>query len=767
MSNVDLFEDVDSTENNAANERPIWAHNLDDTDPASVNKVHKWLLAEMDFLKQENRERFAEIQKLCARYKGIQYQSQDARNKERDLVRAEVQKIVANHTHDLVQSSISRLVKYRPGVAILPTNDELEDKIGAEMTDAWLKHIWYQHHYESEINPELKKLAKIMGESFLFIPWNPELGDLDAEYKEKYAAKVQAGEKVPLLDEKGQPVKDERGKEIMVERPVYNGDVDYRVVKTTDVLAERVPSGRWQDVDYLFWREVMPVEKARLKWPKAADKIKSNRDAVIYDFEKLEVRKTHRNEVVIWHFEHRRTAELDAGRSIAFTSDGVLDSTPMPYNHRELPCERYVDLLLPGELHGVSRLSLVGGLTGAYNQVTNMFVRNIMLAAHPKWMLPAGSAKLDALGNDISIVQYKGPVEPRLVTYPVISADVFQFRDALKEEFRGIYGQGQVQQGNPPAGIKAGVALQFLAEQESERANEDVMFASEFDRRVAVKTIAVAGDFYDKSEKRQIRLLGKGGKWKTIFFDTANLSKTYDVRVQNSSALPQSKAARTQTLMDLKKDFPELVSNEQFMDLLDLAQDQKFMDIATVSIRAAEAENEMLLDDEKAGSVPEPEEYEDHVAHWKVHAKQVREWSFKNMTKPELQQPLKDHLLATEMLMVEKIKAEMVLMQQTGMQQSAFLMQIATLPGFPLIFKPDAVADQEAEAQLAALDPAAAMGGAMPPEGQPGDPAAFDEQGMPVNPDLGGEPQLPVNEPMPGMEEQLGVSGPVDPSGAI
>ena len=144
-------------------------------------------------------------------------------------------------------------------------------------------------------------------------------------------------------------------------------------------------------------------------------------------------------------------------------------------------------------LHGVSFFEQIKGLTGTYNNLTNMLIRNAVMVSHPKWFVPAGSVALDRLGNDITIAQYKGPTPPSLAVPPSIPADLFKFRDALKEEFQQISGVFGVSRGEPPAGIKAGVALQFLSEQESERYNELVLKWNEVIRQGAEMTIAEIG----------------------------------------------------------------------------------------------------------------------------------------------------------------------------------------------------------------------------------------------------------------------------------
>lgn len=741
---LDFFDDISEGGSSNANERPIWSIDLDD--PSNEKKIHNWLIAEMNHLKELNRDRFQTITRDLARYKGMQYQAQETREgRERQDGKSSVEKIVTNQIYDLVQNSSSRLLKYRPAVAILPTNDEFDDRIGSQMTDAWLKHIWYCERFDGLTQPLFVKAAKVMGEAYLFIEWDPEKGDLDAEYKAKYHDKVSKGEKVPLLNANGQPELDENGKEILVESPVYNGDVSYRFVYTTDVLCDRRPL--WNDVGHIFRREVTTPELARLQYPKGAHNIKDNRDVIVFDYEKLEARKA-RNEVVLWHFYLKRQKGCDKGRYIVFTADGIVSNKIFPYSHRKLPCTRFTDLDLPGELHGVSGIRLIKGLTGARNNLTNMMLRNAMLCGHPKWFAPAGSVDKAALGNDTGIAWFKGPVPPQLATFNTIGNEFFALRDDLKEEARQVYGLSGVSAGEPPPGIKAGVALQFLSEQENERFNEPVLKFSEWVKETAIMTIEVAGDYYEDDEKRQIRILGKNNAWMTTFFKAQHLTKDYDIRVQNSSALPQSKAARTQTLLDLKKEMPDLISNEQFADMLELAQDQKFLDIATVSIRAAEAEVQELLEGKE---VKDPEEFEDHVAHWKVKVRALREWSFKHRTPEKIQERLKGVIMAHEMIMWERAKHDQVLAQQLN-----------TLSGFPVLYHPEGLDDpaQVEPAPAPGMPPGMAPDAGLPVEG------AFQDPQMPVDPGQG-EAQAVTNPQVPSMDALMGSAPPIEPTGAI
>lgn len=724
MSATTFFEDLDSTYQIPENRDPIWTLGIDKS--TNEDRILRWLKGEIGFLAEYNSDRFQEIKKNLMLYKNIQYQTQELNRNlvERQEVRsAAMNKITVNHLADVTKNRVSRLVKYKPGIAVLPSNDEQGDKVSAKMTKALLDHIWYNQNFENIIVPEAALVKSVMGEVYLFINWDPDLGDKHPDSPEK-------GSKVPLLDEAGQPEKDEMGRTIFIEEEIKVGDVSYEIVLPTDVLIHATQ--RLSDAEYCFRRRVMPTAKARILFPKGAHAIKADETARVFDFQSQELKKQG-NLTVVWEFWHKKMKALPGGRKITFTKDGILENIEHPFSHGDFPFERLTDQDYPGELHGVSFYRNVRALQGVYNNLTNFIVRNQHMVSHPKWMVPSGSVRLDSLGNDISLVQYKGPQPPVLVQANSTPSEIYSFREQIKNELGQLSGVFQVSRGEVPPGIKAGVALQFLSEQESERHNEDVLKFNEWIKQVARKSISVAGDYYDPSDDRMIRVIGKNNQWMTVFFDAANLAKSYDIRIQNASALPQSKAARMQTLLDLNQQFPALVTPEMVLDMLDMAQSDKFTDLATVSVRAAQAENELI----SQGEDIEVEEHEDHFQHWANHAPVVQELSFKTQTPKKLQEKFKRHIMAHEMLLIEKAK-----------QNPAVMQKLQALANFPMFFMPEEMVEKDPSPEPPAVE-------AKPPGG----PIQPDEQLPTV---MAGQPAV---EPMPDMAQQLyPEAGPVEPT---
>jgi hypothetical protein len=744
------FDDLNSDKVYSQPTKPIYAIDLDD--PSNEKEILNWLQAELHFLEHENEPRIRIQRRNLALYKGIQYQESEARAENRDRAADRstfLRKIVANHLFDLTKNRASRLIKFKPAVAILPTNDELQDKLSAKACKGLLDHIWYENDFEGMIQLQLATHAMVMGESYLFVCWDDSKGPLSPAYVE---ARKKHGQKIPLLDEQGNQRKDESGRPMFVERPVRIGDVDYRIELSPEVLLDKQP--KMDMVKYCFTKETVNCDALRIQYPDKASQIKTHNDQ-IYDYDRMELRPV-RNEITVFTFTAKKQPGMEKGRVIRFTKDCILENRESPYSHQGLPFIRFTDIDYPGELYGHSFFEIIKGLTGTYNNLTNMILRNILLVSHPKWMVPAGSTDIQKLGNDVTIVQYKGPQPPALAVAQSVPADVFKFRADLKEEFQQISGVFGVSRGEPPPGIKAGVALQFLSEQESERYNELVLKWNECIRQIAEMTLSVAHDYYDDSDKRMVRVLGKNNEYMTEFFRASDLNSDYDIRIQNSSALPKSVAARTQTLLDLSERFPDKFTGEQVIDMLDLAQSDKFVDAATVAVRSAEAETEKLLEaSEQEAEAMSPQEFENHIVHWKVHTRQIQEFSFKYKTSPDKQRNLVDHVFVHEMFMLDQAKVN-----------PKFAELLAQLELFPMFYKVKvAEVPMPAPAPLPA-GPEQMPLGMMAPPMPPASPLQANP--LPVNPANSPIPEQAAMPEAPPLETQLmGQLGPVEPTRGI
>jgi hypothetical protein len=665
-----MWDFLDTDENAQFNAKPLWTIDLDKEENEEL--ILKWCVTELEKLRQENRKRLDEIHRHYKLYKGVSQDRMHRRNADRDdeYERVQVQrKVVINHLYDLTEQSVSFTSKFRPAVQFLPTNDDFHDKQASKLAKRLFDHVKYVEKLDHKARTSVR-LAKIAGEGYLFIEWDEDKGPKSPKWDE--AIKEYGEGKIPLLDENGNQEEDQNGNPVFIEREIKIGDVCYKIVRPDRLLFET--KHEFDEAKYFFHLEERPVEELRADYPKKADMIKVNQSERVeehYDYNDKRS-KTDSRVITLWYKPNKY---LPKGRKIVFTPDAILENKPYPYKHGEFPFERMTDIDIPNELHARSFFINARQITAQINNLTTMAVRNIKLCSSPKWMIPKGSVKLDQLNNNTGIVQYQGPIAPQLLAPSTIAGELFNLRNALKEDVQQVSAVHGVSRGEPPAGVKAGVALQFLNEQENERQSNFIMKYNEFIRRVADKTIKVCSQYYDESDERTIAILGKNDEYARVPFDVETLSREFDVRIQNSSALPESKGQRIQNILDLSERFPTLVDEEQVADMLDFGQSEKWYDEATAAVRAAERENEMLME----GEEKQPEIYEYHLQHGRVDV-------------TEVQEKIKDHILGHEMHMMT-----------IGKKNPTYLERLTALQQFPLFFTPDHLAPKPVEEPV--LDP--------------------------------------------------------------
>ena len=645
------FEDLEN--NSSTWRKPFFA-----IDYSNESEVFTWLKDEYQHLKAANRWRHEKIKNLYLRYKGIQYESQyyDRRQGDKAQTSSYRPTMVFPLIRDMIDERTARLLEQKPSISVLPQDDEERDKVDAKIAKRFLSHIDYTEKLNQKWNRVVKN-AKIAGESFLYIPWNPDKGPLHPKFK------------------KGMVLPDGR----VIQDNVHIGDVEIRPVTTLHVYYEEAPSKLWEDVNYLFLEEYEYTEGLKKEYP-GKDISSDINGCTFYDFEKMEevTMQGRTTKVTFWH---KKTKYLEEGFEACFTLNSMLKMGENPYkdpNHSGVPMIRFVGTENEEELHGESTIEPVKEIASQVSNQINMSIKQFMLCAYPKWFVEGNSVDIQQLGNDVGVVTVKaGAKSPVLAQANPVSTQMLDFTEKLIERFYGFSKSNSVIQGQPPAGVTAFVALQYVSESENRRLSTEVMMLNESIRETYDMILKVCGQFYKKDDDRTMRVIGKNNQWLAAKYDPSSLAKPYSVLLQNQSALPESRASRTQLVLDLAAQYPDLLPREQVIEMLGLAQAEKASDIGSAAARAAEDENEHMMDSK---GMMEPMEYEDLVTHWRVHTMSIQDIGFKTKAAPQAQKDMKDHIMATEMLMVDQAE-----------KNPSFAQLLTALPMFPMFFTPPPV----------------------------------------------------------------------------
>jgi hypothetical protein len=643
MSTITTFDELDQAESTTA-KKPFFAIDL-----SSEDVVLNWFKDEMLFLKNINVTRMQKIKNNYLRYKGYQYLNsvyypRDVLETQRKYTPQMVLPLIS----DAVDEKTARLMEYKKSIVVMPVSDEEKDKVDAKVAKKFLDYVDYNQKLDTKFRSIVKN-SKITGESFAWIRWNPDLGEVLGE--------VKVLNKVEISNENPHPTE-----------LIRQGDIE--VLKKTAhwVMYERAES--WDKVNYCFVIELDYVEALKMDYPDKADKIREDSDAKMFDYDKMEDYHLPGTCKKI-HFYHRRTKYLPQGYEACFTASALLKTGPLSYEHGELPIERLVDIDNDEELPGQSFVDKVKSISAQINNSLNSVVKMMMLAGYAKWFVEGGAVDDQSLNNDISIVKIKpGYKAPVLAQANPVGQGHFAFIEKLQEWFYLFSKSNSVMRGEPPSGVTAGVALQYVSESESRRMTSEVQQLDQFVRNVNDKILKVAAQFYKPDEPRTMMVMGTDNRWETMPLDVSTLTKPYSIMLQNTSGLSDSKAVRTQQLIDLNAAFPNQLPQSQIIEMLGLAQGDKFYDIGSAAARAAEQENETIFDGQ--GQV-EPMEYEDHLTHWRVHLQSIQSMGFKQKASPEIQNAIKLHIMAHEYLMID-----------LAVKSPPFAQMVGALPGFPL-----------------------------------------------------------------------------------
>lgn len=557
-------------------------------------------------------------------------------------------RVVINHLADFVTQWVSRLTRYRPAVAIYPARAQQEDADDAKVAKNVLDYIWYEMRID-EVLQEFARQMKIFGEAYMWILWNPQKGDVHPDYAQAQAQ----GRVVPILDSSGNPVLNTKGDPMSMDHAIHIGDIDYIIDAPWHVFDQPCRSRR--NIDWSIRWHLEDVEYLRAKYPDRAEEIKPDLDINnLYTGYRLDTARL-KNQVVVYELFHRSHEFMEKGRYIKRIKNCILENSVLPYEHGQIPYLYMGDIEVPDQIRSMSFFQQLFPLQHQINACASLVYKSLVLYAHPKMVIQDGSCDMQQLLNESTVVQYSGGVPPTLLTQSPIAPELFNYLDKLEATANKLSGVFTMSRGEAPSGVRAAKALRVLEEQEDKRA---YITAVKYNNIGLVEnarmTLSVAGTYYDDSDGRLINIVGRDNEFKVLQFKTANLSKPYHIRIENTTALSQSPAARIDEIaeiMQIRFDPMAPLSREQFVQMLNLTADEQFKDVITRAVRCAQSENDDLL----AGRpVASPTETEDLICHWKVHDQlfQSREW--KELTQPNVRMAAEKHQYITEYLMHEK-----------------------------------------------------------------------------------------------------------------
>lgn len=199
---------------------------------------------------------------------------------------------------------------------------------------------------------------------------------------------------------------------------------------------------------------------------------------------------------------------------------------------------------------------------------------------------------------------------PKPVEMPEMPKYVTELQESLKEDIREISGLGETSKGEVPPGARSGVAIAYLQEEDDTRLGTTVQELEEVMEGVAYQMLRMFAEKYDTP--RTVAIQGINREAEVFDFVGTMLAGAHSVQCRGGSALPRSKAAKQQYILDL---WDRKIEQDprKVRQMLEIGEGEP--DEWEVDLDQAERENHEL----KEGSDPGVKEWYNHPAHHYQH----------------------------------------------------------------------------------------------------------------------------------------------------
>lgn len=634
-------------------------------EPSSKDATLKWLKDNFDQAERLGYSRMRSYVRWSFLYKGVQWRNigrSSYRNEYGVEQESKKPRMVDNYIFEFIDHKVGQMSRLGTNIAAIPWNDEQSDVNNAKSCEKLLKSRYLDMDFD-KIQDDADRIKFKYGTIFQLPLWDENIGPIHSSY-----------ERLNQIY-KGKIPKDVL-KKLKKDTPFRIGDVKVVNACPWEVFPELFKKN-WENVDHFDYvpDEWLSATELKKRYPEHASKIKPNQRRY-YDFDQSII-SVPDDMVQIRHFFHRKTDHLPEGAHIIYTDDVILEWNPLPFNHGELPLVVDRDIEIEKELYGRPKITNIEQKQRQSNNIESAVARDLGMGSAPKWIWPKGAVTFKSANNGFSIMEYKGAKEPKLVQNNPVSTQAVAQLDRNENRMSKLMKVYEISRGNVPPGIEANAALRFLDEQEEQANESDKKKRKARVLCVSRKVISLMAQYYDASDGRTSRILGQNNDYLIEDLKNADFTKVYDVQFQNTSALPDTKSGKIATIIDMNMatQTDPVFKTPQIIKMLDLAQDETFVDRATASTNTANALFDNLL---KGQPIQEPQMWDDLLIYYSVFYQRIQDYGFIKRTPDDIKEAIYLYIKTVEGLLWQKSQYNQKLM--ASLQQ---------LDYYPAFFKPN------------------------------------------------------------------------------
>lgn len=527
-------------------------------------------------------------------------------------------RIPINLAQPAVRTELAKLVKNRPILDVMARSSDQSDLNSAKVGDKIMNNYCERQFNLARVRRRMLHWVLMCGLGGILVDWDETaLGTIDV-----------------LCDQGGNPIFDPRAiEQYKNEMEQKKEPLNYKKIPQGELVVEQVSpfEATWdfsknycEDGWWCMVSKVYDLDEIYRRWDKHVEHEAGAMPGIIeqrlmgrFDLTgKLATRPTHVQKMATVHqlwFKPGHPKFPD-GLCFTFTKDVILDNRNFDYGHSDLPLHMMGHIPFPVGQIPMSILQQVRGPVLELSKTESQMMENRNLMANPPWLIAKQLQITKEIQNKpgarIEFNYMPNVPEPKPVQMPDMPKYVTDLIELLKEHILDISGQGETSQGKVPAGARSGVAIAYLQEEDDTRIGTTVQEFEELIERMGGQMLRIIASKYNTP--RTVRIYKKHGDDEVFDFMGTMLDGAAAVVCQAGSALPRSKAAKQQYILDLWDRKLEQ-DPRKVRQMLELSEGEP--DEWEVDLDQAERENHEL----QLGEDPGVKEWYNHPAHHYVH----------------------------------------------------------------------------------------------------------------------------------------------------
>ncbi len=467
---------------------------------------------------------------------------------------------VANHIVRMVMANVSRRNQNKPGWQVVPLTPDQPDQDGAKVAEALLDHA-YEHTNMDQEGILLDLWLDVCGTAFRYATW-----DKSAGVERRIYLDPRFEEPTPIDQRQLNPQQIQWLEENKRFVDITEGDWEHEVLSPFQVIL--IPTYTTLDQQpHVRIDRIVPLHRIWDRWPDKAPHLSETDVSAEARIDYL-MRLTTTTGLPGWSngvepFDGARLRELwirpskrcPQGRTIVGAGETILENLPHRFKAAGMdkvwPIVDYHNIPVPGRFHSMSTVEHLIGPQRDYNRGRWQMILQRDFYGTPQWMAPRGTMDKAPIRNEFGdwweYDAMKG--KPELASPPPMSTATIATVEAARGDMQIIAAQSDATQARTPEGVRSGLAINALQEQDMAVIGPTIKLRENSERRYGELLLQLA--WKNMTMPRAIALYGESRQADVTWFRGSDIRGNTKIRVIPGSMMPRSKTGAKNLMLEL------------------------------------------------------------------------------------------------------------------------------------------------------------------------------------------------------------------------